>query len=97
MYTFKGNTTLVGVSELRTKFDEMLKQAKDHKVIIEKRNKPTAVLLDINQYAKIERLLEELGDIALGYIAKSRDKRSKTSDYIDIDRVEREILNALEG
>jgi len=97
MYTFKGDTTLAAVSELRTKFDEILRQARDHKVVIEKRNKPAAVLLDIDQYTKIEKLLEELGDITLGYIAKSRDKKSKASDYIDIDKVEREILDALEG
>jgi len=39
MITIKEDTTLVGVSELRTKMDEILKESKKHKVLIEKRNK----------------------------------------------------------
>jgi prevent-host-death family protein len=96
MYTFRGDTTLVGVSELRTKFDEIVKQAKKHKVVIEKRNKCKAVLLDMKQYSKIEKLLEELSDVALGYLAYDRDKKSKKSDYIDINKVKKELLNDVE-
>ncbi len=70
MKTFEKDTTLVGVSELRTKFDEILKETHDHKVIISKRNKELAVIIDIEHYNKIEKILDELEDFALGYIAK---------------------------
>ena len=91
MYTFDKKTTLVGVSELRTKIDKILKAAKDHKVLIGKRNKLMAVLLDIEKYNQMEKALDFLEDFALGYLAKEREKNSNLLDYVDIDRVEEEI------
>ena len=91
MKTFEKDTTLVGVSELRTKFDEILKKAHDHKVIISRRDKELAVIIDIEQYNMIEKILAELEDFALGYIAKQREKTAKLSDYIDIEELEKAI------
>ncbi|MCD6478256.1 MAG: type II toxin-antitoxin system Phd/YefM family antitoxin, partial [Candidatus Aenigmarchaeota archaeon] len=45
MITVKENTTLVGVSELRSGIDKILEKAREGLVIIEKRHKPAAVLL----------------------------------------------------
>ncbi|MEA3368741.1 MAG: type II toxin-antitoxin system Phd/YefM family antitoxin [Candidatus Ratteibacteria bacterium] len=91
MYTFDKKTTLVGVSELRTKIDEILKTAKDHKVLIGKRNKLMAVLLDIEKYNQMEKALEFLEDFALGYLAKERERNSNLADYIDAEKAEEEI------
>lgn len=85
MLTFKKDTTLVGVAELRTQMDEVLKRAQDTRVIIEKRNKPVAVILDIARYNEIEAILNALEDIALGYLAKERDAKTALSEYIDIE------------
>lgn len=91
MRTFKKDTTLVGVSELRTKFDEILKKAHDHKVIISKRDEELAVIVDIDRYNVMEKILDELEDLALGYMAQERKKTAKESDYIDIDELEKLI------
>lgn len=87
MRTIEKNTTLVGVSELRTNFDEILKKAKDTRVIIEKRKKFMAVLMDMEKYEKMERMLDAVEDIVLGYLAREREKDSDLSDYIDIEEL----------
>jgi len=93
MITVRGDTTLVGVSELRTKFDRILKKAKDHEVIIEKRNKCVAVLVDIQRYTMMEEILDALEDVALGYIAQQRDKKTKKADYVDISKAKKAIMD----
>ena len=91
MLNIKEDTTLVGVSELRTKMDEILKESKIHKVIIEKRNKPVAVLLSMERYKHIEEVLELLEDKALGYLAREREKKSTSKDYVDIEEAQRKV------
>jgi len=91
MHTFEEKTTWVGISELRTKMREILKQAKENRVFIGKRNKLIAVLLDIEQYKRMERILEELEDFALGYLAFQREKSSRKRDYLDMEKVEKMI------
>ena len=85
MITVKENTTLIGVSELRTNIEKILEVSKKHKILIEKRHKPVAVLMAMEKYNQMEKALEILEDFALGYLAKEREKLSKTSDYIDIE------------
>lgn len=87
MRTIEKNTTLVGVSELRTNFDEILEKAKGTRVIIEKRKKFMAVLMDMEKYEKMERMLDAVEDIMLGYLAREREKDSDLSDYIDIEEL----------
>ncbi len=87
MRTIKKNTTLVGVSELRTNFDEILEKAKGTRIIIEKRKKFMAVLMDMEKYEKMERMLDAVEDIMLGYLAREREKDSDLSDYIDIEEL----------
>ena len=88
MITVKEDTTIVGVSEIRTKMDEILRLAKKHRVIIEKRNKPVAALVDIEKYEEMEMLLDALEDVALGYLAKDREKTSSARDFIPIKEAE---------
>jgi len=91
MFTVKENTTIVGVSEIRTKIDEIIKAAKNSKILIKKRNKFLAVLLDLEKYNEMEEILDTLEDIALGYLAKEREKKSKSTDYINIEEVEKKV------
>ena len=85
MITIKEDTTLVGVSELRTHIEQVLAESKKHKVLIGKRNKPIAVLLDMEKYNRMEHTLELLEDFALGVLAKERDSQPKSADYVDIE------------
>jgi len=82
MMTVKENTTIVGVSELRTKLEEVLKASKYSKIIINQRNKPIAVLMDIDVYNRLDELIEEWSDQQLAHEAKTRSSKSKRSDYI---------------
>ncbi|MBI4975035.1 MAG: type II toxin-antitoxin system Phd/YefM family antitoxin [Candidatus Omnitrophica bacterium] len=86
MYTIKEDTTLVGVSELRTKIERILEEAKHHKIVIEKRNKPLAVLIAIDEYNAMEELLDRIEDYELGRIARAREKRSSKKDYISFEK-----------
>lgn len=85
MLTVKQDTTLIGVSELRTKIDELLKKMSHSKVLIEKRNKPVAVIMSNEEYEKTESLLDMAEDIILGYMAKDRLFNTKKEDYISIE------------
>ena len=87
MITIKENTTLVGVSELRKGIDKILKMARRGLVIIEKRHKPTAVLMSNEEYEHIQHIVETAEDIVLGFIAHERFKNSKETDYIDIEKL----------
>lgn len=91
MKTFEEKTTVVGVSELRTKFDKILNSAKDHKVVIERRNKNLAVLIDITRYQEIERMLDMVEEFALGNIANERNTSAKPSDYIPVKKFAKKI------
>ena len=91
MITVKEDTTLVGVSELRTNINQVLEEARKHKVLIGKRNKPVAVLLAIKRYDEIEEILNALEDVALGYLAKERESHSKSTDYLDLEKAEGKI------
>jgi len=87
MFTVKENTTLVGVSELRSGIDKILEKTKDGMVIIEKRHKPQAVLMSNKQYEHIQNLFELSEDLILGSIANERYNNSSDEDYIDIKDV----------
>ena len=91
MITVKEDTTLVGISELRTHIDEILEQTKKHKVLIGKRNKPVAVLINMEKFHQMEATLDLLEDFALGFLAQERESQSKASDYVDIETVKKKL------
>jgi len=91
MHTVKEDTTLVGVSELRTRLEKILEEAKHHKVVIEKRNKPIAVLIAIDRYNAIEGILDQIEDYELGKLARERDKKSSKKDYISLEAALRKV------
>ncbi|MFA5085473.1 MAG: type II toxin-antitoxin system Phd/YefM family antitoxin [Candidatus Omnitrophota bacterium] len=91
MHTVKEDTTLVGVSELRNRIDMILKETQHHKVIIEKRNKPVAVLIAIDQYNAMEELIDRIEDLELGRLAGEREKTASRNDYISIEKAYKKI------
>lgn len=91
MREIKADTTLVGISELRTQADSILKVAQREPVVIEKRHKPMAVLVPIAQYERTEELLETVEDLVLGVLAKARDQRSHRKSYITLEELERRV------
>ena len=91
MITVKEDTTFIGVSELRTEIDKILEQSKKHKVLIGRRNKPVAVLINIEKFEHMELILDTLEDMALGYLAKEREAKSKSSDFVPIARAYEKI------
>lgn len=91
MRRVKGDTTLVGISELRTQADEILRVAQKEPVIVEKRHKPVAVLVSIGQYERTEETLEALEDYILGLLAKERERRSHRKDYLTLEELERRV------
>ena len=87
MLTLDRPTTLVGISELRTRADEILKAARTHRVLLGKRGKPIAALVPIEEWERHERLLDEFEDMALGLIAADRVRESSPKDYIPMETV----------
>jgi prevent-host-death family protein len=85
MITVKEDTTLVGVSELRTGIDKILKKAGKGLVVIEKRHKPQAVLMSSEEYERIQDVLEAAEDLVLGQLADERFTDSSDKDYLDIE------------
>lgn len=91
MITVKEDTTLVGISELRTNFAKVLEAIGKYKVLLERRNKPLAIIVPVEKYNRMEELIELFEDISLGFLAKERDGKSKSSDYFELEEVEKKI------
>ena len=85
MITINEKSTIASLSELRTKSEEILKSLSDHKVILQKHNRPVAVMLSYGQYEHLEKMLDRLEDYTLGLIALKRDKKASAKDFVDID------------
>ena len=90
MITVEGKTTLVGVAELRKTTAEILKRIKSNKVILTKRNKPVGVILDYEEYKKIEDIMEALEDYILGSLAQERARR-KDQKVISLEEAEKKL------
>lgn len=83
--TFKENTTLIGISELRNQPDRIFKEMRKRLLVIEKHHKPVAVLLPIEQYTSIQELLDAVEDTALGMLAKEREEKRKNPEWISLE------------
>jgi prevent-host-death family protein len=82
-------TALIGLSELRTAAPKLLKYLQTHKVILTKRNKPVGVMMDYDEYKKMEALIEVIEDTVLGQIAQERYKSTKKESYLTIEEARR--------
>jgi len=90
MLTVKEDTALIGVAELRTKAADVLKEIKRHRVILTKRNRPVGVIIDYDEYEKMEQMLDEAEDIVLGNTARERLER-KDKKAITLEDAERKV------
>lgn len=87
MITIKENTILVGVSEFRKGIERILAKARTGLIVIEKRHKPTAVLMSNKEYEYMENIVETTEDIVLEAVANERYSKAKGNDYIDIEKL----------
>ncbi len=85
MISVKANTTLIGVSELRSGIDKILKKADEGHVFIQKRNKTAAILMSCKEYENMQNLIETAEDLLLGFLADERYRKSNKDDYLDIE------------
>lgn len=85
MIKFKQNTTLVGVSEFRTKPDKIFNEMKNNLVMLEKHGKPVAVLMSVKEFEEMKEMLDFVEDYTLGMLAKERDKKHKNPKWISIE------------
>ena len=85
MITINERSSIVALSELRTKSEEILKQLSKNKVILQKHNKPVAVMLSYQQYSVLEELLDRIEEYTLGMTALERDKKASKKDFVDIE------------
>jgi prevent-host-death family protein len=84
-------TALIGLSELRTAAPKLLKYLQTHKVILTKRNKPVGVMIDYDEYKKMEVLMELIEDTVLGQIAEERRKSAKKESYLTLEEARRRV------
>ncbi len=90
MYTFKEDSSIVGVAELRSKTSNVLNEIKKNKVILTKRNKPVGIIIDYKEYEKMQKIIDEVEDIVLGNIARDRIKR-KDREAISLEEAEKRV------
>ena len=90
MLSVKEDTTIVGITELRKMIPEILKKIKQEKVILTKRNRPIGILVDYEEYERMEKMIEALEDQVLGQLAKERASR-KDRKTIDLEEAERRV------
>lgn len=86
MITVKKDTTIAGLSELRNKSEKIIEQLKRHDVILEKHNKPIAVMVNYSKHLHEEELLDFAEEYILGCLAQRRDQESRPRDFIDIEK-----------
>lgn len=91
MRRVKEDTTLVGISELRTQAEAIVKAAQQEPIVLEKHHKPIAVLIPIERYERTEDTLDLLEDTILGLLAKERDQRARRKDYLSLEQLEHRV------
>jgi prevent-host-death family protein len=90
MLTVEEKTTIVGVAELRKVMKSVIEEIKAHKVILTKRNKPIGVLIDYEEFKKMETLIEAIEDYILGQMAGERVRR-QDKKWFTLEEVEKKL------
>jgi len=90
MITVEEKTTIVGVAELRKVMSDILERIKSNKVILTRRNKPVGVIVDYEEYKKMEEVIDSLEDYVLGHLAKERAQR-KGKKLITLEEAEKKL------
>jgi hypothetical protein len=92
MYTVRENTTVVGVSELRTQWKKIRQAMRSQRVEVALRNKLEAVLVLPEQLDAIEKLLDRVEDYALAIQAFEREHASKGDKYHSLEDTLKKFL-----
>lgn len=90
MITVEEKATIVGVAELRKVISDILERIKSNKVILTRRNKPVGVIVDYEEYKKMEEIIDALEDYVLGHLAKERAQR-KGKKLITLEQAENKL------
>jgi prevent-host-death family protein len=95
MISVKEDTTIVGITELRKMIPQILKKIKQEKVILTRRNRPIGILVDYEEYERMEKMIGAFEDQVLGQLAKERASR-KDRKTIGLEEAERRVgINSL--
>lgn len=90
MITVEEKTTIVGVAELRKMMKEVLEEIKKNRVVLTKRNKPVGVILDYQEFKKMEELVDAFEGYILGSLAKERALR-RDKKVISLEEAEKKL------
>jgi prevent-host-death family protein len=90
MLTVEEKSTIVGLAELRKVMKSVLQEMKTHKVILTKRNRPVGVLVDYEEFRRMEKVIAALEDFVLGHMARERAQR-KNRKTLTLEEVERKL------
>jgi len=90
MLTVKEDTTVIGITELRKMIPEILKKIKREKVILTRRNRPIGVLVDYEEFERIEQMIDLIEDELLGKLSSERASR-KSRKTIPLEEAERRV------
>ena len=75
---------------LRSMISDVLEKVKTSKVILTRRNKPVGVIVDYEEFLKMEEILDTYEDFILGYLAKERAER-KDKKLLTLEEVEKRL------
>ncbi|HHT9119974.1 MAG TPA: type II toxin-antitoxin system Phd/YefM family antitoxin [Candidatus Hypogeohydataceae bacterium YC41] len=73
MFQLKEDTLVMSTSELQRNIGKIRQKGKP--ILVTKNNRPYVVLLDYEEYQKLQERLEELEDVYLGAVAEERAKK----------------------
>ena len=90
MWTVEEKSAIVGVAELRKAMKDVVEEIKTHKVILTKRNRPIGVLINYEEFKKMEDLVEAIQDFIFGQKAKERSRR-KDKKWVTLEEVEKKL------
>jgi prevent-host-death family protein len=88
MLTVKEDTTVIGITELRKRIPELLKRIKREKVVLTRRNQPVGILVDYEEFEKMEQMIDLIEDQLLGKLAGERASR-KGRKTISLEEAEK--------
>lgn len=85
MFELKGDTLVMSTSELQRNIGRIRQKGKP--ILVTKNNRPYVVLLDYEEYQRLQSRLEEFEDVYLGTIAEGRArKKGKVFSQEQVER-----------
>lgn len=91
MITIQDHLHMIPLSEFRADMSVLAEIKQEDTVILTKKGKPIAVLLNFEEYQRQQKILEEFYDKEAGTLAKKRDLTTKKEEYLS----EKELYDTL--